>query len=87
MLKLVKQVFIGLLYFSKSLCSIVMYDHVKLNNQQCMAQPTLINLHPNEYSEELCHYLFAVNLDRCMESCNTLRNLFNKVCFPNKTGD
>ena len=23
---------------------------VSLNNQQCMAQPTLSNLHPNEYS-------------------------------------
>ena len=25
---------------------------VLLSNQKCMTQPTLINLHPNEYSEE-----------------------------------
>ena len=25
--------------------------------------PTLINLHPNEYTQELCYYPFAVNLD------------------------
>ena len=24
--------------------------------------PTLINLHPNEYTQELCYYPFAVNL-------------------------
>ena len=24
---------------------------ISLNNQQCMVQPTVINLHPNEYSE------------------------------------
>ena len=26
---------------------------VSLSNQKCMTQPTLINLNPNEYSQEL----------------------------------
>ena len=26
---------------------------VSLNNQQCMTQPSLINLHPNKYSQGL----------------------------------
>ena len=26
-------------------------------------------------------------LDRCVESCNTLNDLSNKVCVPNKTED
>ena len=51
-----------------------------------MIQPTLINLHPNEYSQEFCHP-FAVKLDRCVESCNTLNDLSNKVCVPNKIED
>ena len=28
-----------------------------------MIQPTLINLHPHEYHQELHYYPFAVNLD------------------------
>ena len=32
----------------------------------------------------LRYYPFAVNLDRC---CNTLSDLSNKVCVPNKTED
>ena len=52
-----------------------------------MTQPTLINLHPNEYNQELHYYPFAVKLDRCVWSCNTLNDLSNKVCFPNKTED
>ena len=56
-----------------------------LNNQKCITQPTLINLNLNEYSQELHHYLFAVNLDRCVGSCNTLDYLSNRVCVPNKT--
>ena len=50
-------------------------------------QPTLINLHPNEYSQEIHYYPFAVKGDRCVGSCNTLNDLSNKVCVPNKTED
>ena len=42
--------------------------------------PTLINLHPNEYSQELCYYQFSVKLARSVESCNTL----NIVVPPSK---
>ena len=52
-----------------------------------MIQPTLINLHPNEYSQELRYYAFAVKLDRCVGSCNTLSDLPNKICVPNRTED
>ena len=47
---------------------------VALSNQKCMIQPTLINLHPNEYSQEFYYYLSAVKLDRCVGSCNTLND-------------
>ena len=52
-----------------------------------MIQPILINLHLNEYSQEFHYYPFAVKLDRCVGSCNTLNDLSNKVCIPNKTED
>ena len=52
-----------------------------------MMQPTLINLHPNEYSQELHYYPFAVKLDRCAGCCSILNGSSNKVCFPNKTAD
>ena len=57
------------------------------NQRKCMIQPTFINLHPNEYSQEFHYYPFAVELDRCVRSCNTLSDLSNKVCAPNKTED
>ena len=37
---------------------------VLLSNKNCEIQPTLMNLHPNEYNQEL-HYPLAVKLDRC----------------------
>ena len=50
-----------------------------------MIQPTFINLYPNEYSQEFHYYPFVVKLDRCVGSCNTLNDLSNKACVPNKT--
>ena len=47
-----------------------------------MIQPTLINLHSNEYSQQFHYYPFTVKLDRL-----EVNDLFNKVCLPNKTED
>ena len=58
---------------------------VSLSNQERKTQPTLINWHPDEYIQGLHYYLVAVNLDRCAGRCNTLNDLSNKVCVPNKT--
>ena len=49
--------------------------------------PTLINLHANEYSQKLHYYQFVVKLDISVRSCNTLNDLFDKVCLLNKAED
>ena len=56
---------------------------------------TLINLHPNEFSQQFHYYPFGIKLDSCIGRCNTscigrcntLNDLSNKVCVPNKTKD
>ena len=45
---------------------------ISLSNQKCIIQPTLINLHRNEYNHEFHYHPFAIKLDRCDGSCNTL---------------
>ena len=80
---LIKKIFIGLLTGLVNGS-----NHTKcilLSNQKCEIQPTLIDLHPNEYSQEFHYYPFEVKLDRCVGSCNTLNKLSNKVCVPIKT--
>ena len=65
-------------------------NHIKcvsIENQKCMIQPTLINLHRNECSRPFHYYPIAVKLDRCVGSFNTLNDLSNKVCVPHKTED
>ena len=80
MFGIMKKIFIPLLSNIVNGC-----NHTKcmlLNNQKYMTQPTLINLHPNEYSQDFHYYPFAVKLDRCVASCNTLSKLSNKACVP-----
>ena len=36
---------------------------VPLSNQKYKIQPTLMNLHPNEYSQEFHYYPFTVKLN------------------------
>ena len=72
----------------KSIVSICTYTKcVSLSNQKCMSQPALINLHLNEYSQDLRYYPFEVNLDRCIGSYNTLDDLFGRACVPNEAED
>ena len=46
-----------------------------------MIEPTLINLHPNEYSQEFHYYPFAVKLDRCVEIVILLMTCLIKFVF------
>ena len=85
MLRLIKKFFIGLLTglvngSNHTKC-------VSSSYQKCMTQPTLINLHPNEYNQEFHYYPLFVKLDRCAGSCSTLNDLPNKVRVPSKTED
>ena len=45
------------------------------------------NLHPSEYSQEIHYYPSATKLDRFVGSCDTLNDLSNELCIPNKTED
>ena len=60
---------------------------ISLNNQKCMTQPTIMNFYPNEYTQGLRYNSFDFNLDRHVGSCNSLDDLSNRVCAPNKTED
>ena len=81
MFGLIKEIFMRLL-----ISIVIASNHTKcvsLRNQKCEIQPTFINLHLDECSEEFHYYAFTVKLDKCVESCNALNDLSNKVCFPN----
>ena len=44
----------------------------------------ILNLHPNEYSQELQYYPFAVTLDRCVVVAILLMTCLIKYVFQSK---
>ena len=54
-----KKIFIGLLTGLVNRSNYI--KCVSLSNQKCMIQPTVINLHPNEYSQEFHYYPLRLN--------------------------
>ena len=72
MLWLIKEVFVALFSFFRSLVR----RYVTLNNKLCMARPTLIDLNP----VDLNYYAFMISSDKCNENCNVLDDLSTKIC-------
>ena len=82
MSELIKKFFSGL---STSLVSASSHAVcISLSNQKCEIHLIRINLHPNEYSQELHYYPFAVKLDRCVGSCDSLNTYLIKYVFKTK---
>ena len=52
---------------------------ISLNDQACMARPTLVDLNLDEYNQGLHYYPFMVGLGRWNGSWNTLDDPFNKT--------
>ena len=85
MFGLTKKVFIGLL--TGLVNGSIHTKCVSFSNKKCEIQPALISLHLNKYSQEFHYYPFTFKLDQCIGRCNTLNDLSNKACIPNKTED
>ena len=80
MFGLIKKIFIGLLS-SLVVNASSHTECVSLSNQKCNIESTFINLHLNEYSQELHYHPFTVKLDKCVGSYNTFNDLSNSTAL------
>ena len=88
MFRLIKEVLILLLSFSRSIVVIGNEFNLTtfncLNNQPCMTSPALIDLNPDDNNQGFYYYPFMVNSDRCNGSCNILDDISGRVNVPKK---
>ena len=76
MFRLIKQVFIVLLSFSRSLAT----KCVSFNNEPCMIRPTLVDLN----RVDLKYYPFIISLDKRTGSCKSVDETSTRICVPVK---
>ena len=79
MFRLVKQVFIVLLSFRRSLAT----KCVSFNNEPCMIRPTLVDLN----RVDLKYYPFIISLDKRTGSCKSVDETSTRICVSSKTKD
>ena len=53
---------------------------VSMNNQECKIRTEIINLNTNEPM----FYPYSIKINRCKGSCNTINNLYAKLCVPDQ---
>ena len=71
----------GLLFWCLGFVGSLAIKFTSMNNQPCMVRPTIIDFN----SDEL-HYCPLVNsISRCIGSCNTVEDLFRRICVPSET--
>ena len=78
MFRLIKQVFIALLSFTRSLA----IKCVSLNDEPCMTKPMLADLNPVELN-----YSFMISLEKFIGSFNVFDDLFMKMYVLSETKD
>ena len=54
--------------------------YVSMNNQQRMFRAIFIDLNLDQFH----YYLFIINMNSCVVSCNSVEDPFGKICVPNK---
>ena len=79
MFRLIKQVLIVLLSFSRYLVT----KYMSLSNETCIARSALSDLNPFDFNCYSC----MISLDRCNWSCNTADDLSTKKCLSSETKD
>ena len=65
-------------FFNFNLSNVNSLEYVSMNNQECKIRPEIINLNTNE----LLIYPYSIKKNKCKGSCNTINDLYAKICVP-----
>ena len=72
-----------MLFYSSSIFSSIVLnvnslECVSMNNQECKIRPEIINLNINEP----LFYPYSIKINKCKDSCNTIKGPYAKICVP-----
>ena len=56
---------------------------ISKKNQACKVRPEIINISSNE----LVFYHFSIKTSKCSGSCNSINDLYAKICVPDAVKD
>ena len=65
-------------FFSCNVFNVNSLECVSMNNQECKIRPEILNINTNEP----LFYPYRIKINRCKGSCNTINDLYAKLCVP-----
>ena len=72
-----KLFFIGLTILS-SFTNASSLSCISMINQECKTRPQIVNVNSNNP----IFYPFSIKISKCSDSCNTVNDLYSKICVP-----
>ena len=79
MFRFIKKCFFTTMIFF-NLSSVNSLECVSMNNQKCKRRTEIINLNINEPT----FYPYSIKINKCKGSCNTINDLYAKICVLNE---
>ena len=70
--------FTAMTFFSCNVLNVNSLECVSMNNQECKTRSEMINVNTNK----LMFYLYRITINKCKGSCNTINDLYDKLCVP-----
>ena len=75
-----KYFFTAITFIGFKLSGINSLECVSMNNQECKIRTEIIYLNTNEPM----FYPYSIKINRCKSSCNTINDLYAKICVPDQ---
>ena len=73
-----KCAFTVMIFFRCNIFNVNSLKCVSMNNQECKIRPEIISLNTNE----LLFYPYSIKINKCKGICNTINDLYSKICVP-----
>ena len=75
----IQKVFIAAMtFFSFNLSNVNSLECVSMNNEQCKARSSIIDVNSNEP----VFYPYSIRVNKCSGSCNNINDPYTKLCVP-----
>ena len=70
--------FTAITFFSSNVLNVNSLECVSMNSRECKIRSEIINVNTNEP----VLYLYSIKIIKCKGSCNTINDLYAKLCIP-----
>ena len=78
MFRFIKQIFISVMMFFRSLSCINSLECISMKNEECKVRPEIVD----NNSDNPIFYPFSIKINKCSGNCNNVNDPYARICVP-----